>query len=209
MSSKLNVLFLGCAFLAVTACGPGAKITAGKEGAAQALYAASGAASKGQDPYGQPIDFSTNVTYRCREGGEAKLSGFQAVYDFAGSNLSVGQKFSIEYLNCGASKTRAGVAILNGTWDVTQAVATTSGSVDVQQQFKGKIRFEGAMNDYLDADISQTVAVNAADATGGSVAMVLRGSLVDSSGSYTFDESVSVTAGDIDVTVASSSTPNP
>lgn len=203
MSSKLNVGLLVSTFAALSACGPGAKISAGKEGAAQALYSASGAASKGQDPYGQPIDFGITATYKCREGGEATLSGFQTVTDFTGGGVNVGQSFDIAYKNCGTVKTRYGVAILNGTWTTTQAVVTTGTSVDVAQKFKGKILYQGAMDDYLDADIVQTVAVNAADVSTGSVSMVLKGTLSDSSGTYTYDEAVSVTAGDISVTVNS------
>jgi hypothetical protein len=209
MSSKLNVVLAVSCFAGLTACGPGAKMAPGKDSAAQALYGASGAASKGQDPYGQPIDFSLSATYNCREGGTAKLSGFQAVTDFTGGGVSVGQGFDIAYNNCGAVKTRYGVAILNGTWNVTQGVVTGTSSVNVQQSFKGKILYQGAMDDYLDADITQTVAVAATEQTGGSVSMVLVGSLANSSGTYTYDESVSVTAGDIDVQVSSSSAQNP
>lgn len=210
MSKKLNVAIAAVAFAALTACGPGAKIAAGKEGAAQALYGASGAATKGQDPYGQPIDYALTATYKCRQGGEAKLSGFQAVTDLGnltGGGISVGQGFDIQYNNCGAVKTSAGVAILNGKWTVTQAVQTTGTSVDVAQKFKGKILFQGAMDDYLDADVQQIVAVNAADASSGSVSMVLKGTITDSSGTYTYDEAISVTAGDISVTVNSGTNP--
>ena len=203
MSSKLNVVLAVSCFAALTACGPGAKMASGKDAAAQALYGASGAASKGQDPYSQPIDFNLTATYNCREGGTAKLSGFQAVTDFTGGGISVGQGFDIAYKDCGAVKTRYGVAILNGTWNVNQGVVTTSGSVNVQQSFKGKILYQGAMDDYLDADITQTVAVAATEQTGGSVSMVLVGTLANASGTYTYDESVSVTAGDIDVQVSS------
>jgi hypothetical protein len=203
MSKKLNLAIAAIAFAALTACGPGAKIASGKEGAAQALYGASGAASKGQDPYGQPIDYSLTASYKCREGGDAKLSGFSAVTDFTGGGVSVGQSFDIQYNNCGAVKTKAGVAILNGKWTATQGVVTTGTSVDVQQKFKGKILFQGSMDDYLDADVVQTVAVNAADISTGSVSMVLKGTISDSSGTYTYDEAISVTAGDISVTVTS------
>lgn len=202
MSSKLNVGLVVSA-LALCACGPGAKIAAGKEGAAQALYSASGAASKGRDPYSQPIDYGLTATYKCREGGEATLSGFQTVTDFTGGGVNVGQSFDIAYKNCGSVKTKYGVAILNGTWTATQAVVTTGTSVDVAQKFKGKILYQGAMDDFLDADVVQTVAVNASDVTSGSVSMILKGTISDSSGTYTFDEAVSVTAGDISVTVSS------
>jgi hypothetical protein len=208
MSKKLNVAIAAFAFAALTACGPGAKISAGKEGAAQALYAASGPASKGQDPYSQPIDSSLTATYKCREGGEAKLSGFQTAYDFSGG-ISIGQSFNMEYTNCGAVKTKAGVAVLNGKWTATQAVQTSGATVGVAQQFKGKILFQGSMDDYLDADITQTVGVDATDLSTGSVSMVLKGSLADSSGTYNYDEAIAITAGDLEVTVNNTSSQNP
>ena len=207
MSKKLNVAIAAVAFAALTACGPGAKISAGKEGAASALYAASGPASKGQDPYSQPIDTSLSATYKCREGGEAKLSGFQTVTDFSGGGVSVGQSFGIQYNNCGSVKTKYGVAVLNGNWTTTQAVSVVGASADVAQKFKGKILFQGSMDDYLDADVVQTVAVDASDLSTGSVSMVLKGTLADSSGSYSYDEAINVTAGDLSVTVNSGTNP--
>lgn len=206
MSSKLNVVIACCSFIGLVACGPGAKIASGKDGAAQALYAASGASAKGQDPYSQPIDVGLSATYKCREGGEAKLSGFQTVTDFTGGGVSVAQSFDIAYNNCGAVKTKAGVAILNGSWKATQGVVTSSGGVNVAQNFKGKILFQGAMDDFLDVDVVQTVGVSGLDQSSGSVSMVLKGTIADSSGTYTYDEAVSVTAGDLSVTVNASGT---
>ena len=201
MSKHFSVVVAAVAFGGLMACGPGAKISAGKQGAAEALYSASTASANGQNPYGQPIDFSLTSTYKCREGGEATLSGFQTVTGFTGSNVTVAQQFDIAYKNCGAVKTSAGVATLNGTWTTTQGVLTTGTSVDVQQKIKGKILYQGAMDDYVDADIVQTVSASALTATSGGVSMVLKGSITDSSGTYTYDEAVDVTSGNLSVTV--------
>src|SRR6185295_7076296 len=95
---------------------------------------------------------------KCQFGGDAKLAFAVSV-----DPSLVGAKYNIAYNNCGAVKGAAGVANLNGSFDITQSVATTAGSASISQAFKGKVTFGGAYDDFLDADITQSVDVSSTD----------------------------------------------
>ena len=71
----------------------------------------------------------------------------------------------------------------------------------IAQTFKGKITFDGAFNDFLEADIVQSVDVSSLRAAPVQVSVILKGTLTDSSGTYTYDEAVNVTAGNLSVQV--------
>ena len=60
----------------------------------------------------------------------------------------------------------------------------------------------GRDDDVLDIDVSQKVAVGALSQTSGGVSMILKGKVIDTEGTFTFDEAVSVTAGKVSVVVA-------
>lgn len=195
MSRNLQAAAAVVAFALFAGCGPGAKIASNKQAAAEALHSATGPTNGGAGGLALSAD--------CRFGGKTSLQGFQQVFNLGGTNVNVAQQFTVGYQNCAAVETSAGVAVLNGTWTVTQAVNTTSGSAEVEQSVKGRLLFQGALNDFLDADIVQRVSASALTATSGGVSMVLKGTLTDSSGTYSYDESVSVTAGSLSVTINS------
>jgi hypothetical protein len=190
---------------ALVACGPGAKIASGKQAAAEALYAASGATKGGADRLSQPL-LTTDLSVTCQLGGTAKLSGFQAVADTglgSGGALTVGQAFTVTFDHCAAANTESGKAELNGSADVTQSVVVGTGTADVLQKIKGHILYQGAMDDFLDADVTQQISAAALSQANGGVSLTLNGSLADSSGSYQFADAVNVTAGSISVQVSS------
>ncbi len=187
--------------LAFCACGPRAQISGGKQGASEALYAASGPMKGGADKAGSKIDVTGSVDVKCAEGGSATLHGFGVVLGQAGL-ADVAQSFTADYNNCGVM-TGAGVATMNGSLAVVQSVKVATGTVDVDQAIKGKLLWQGACDDFLDIDVSQKVAVGALTQTSGGVSMILKGKVIDSEGTFTFDEAVSVTAGKVSVVVAS------
>lgn len=189
------------AVLVLSACGQGAKIGGGKQGASEALFAASQPTKGGQDK-SQKIDVSGEITVKCPEGGSATLKGFSVVLG-SGGIADIGQKFNASYNQCGV-KTDSGVAGLNGDLEVIQSIKVVSSVVAIEQALKGKLVWQGAIDDFLDMDIVQKVTAGALTQTTGGVAMTLKGQLTDSEGKFTFDEEVSVTAGK--VTVASTST---
>ncbi len=173
------------------ACGPGAKIGGGKQGAAEAFAAASKAAQGGTTRTGSGVDLTGAIAWKCPKGGEARLAGFQMVTGILGGGANVTQKFDIEYSGCGLADSSAGVAVYNGTITVEQAVATAATGVDLDQKFVGKLLVQGAFDDFLDANVSQKVSAGALAGTA-AVAMTLKGTVATSAGSFAFDESLSV-----------------
>jgi len=74
----IRVSALSCLGVCFAACGPGEKIASGKQGAAEALFAASGSTRPGADRLSQPL-LTADLNLDCPLGGHAKLTGFQAV----------------------------------------------------------------------------------------------------------------------------------
>ncbi len=176
------------------ACGPGAKID-GKQGAAEALFAASQPTKANMDTTSSPIDLTGGITWNCPEGGSAKISGAAISFGTSGGSTGV----TISYTNCGLAKSSAGIALYNGELTVSQEVGVTSTTASVSQRFKGKVLVQGAYDDFIDADVSQEVNVGDLGTTGKSVSMRLRGDIATSEGSFSFDQAVEVTSGTISV----------
>ena len=176
-----NMSLLISAFALAACGGPGAKIS-GKDGAAQALFAASTATKNGAERSNTGIDVNGEVTVNCAEGGTAKLSGFSTKVGL-GTGVTLAHEFTITYANCGAAKSDAGVAIYNGNMTVGQNIKASTGSgVTAAQSFKGKVLVQGAFDDFIDADVSQDIEVAKLSSTSGaSVSMKLVGTVATSS----------------------------
>lgn len=194
---KLSPIAVAMSALALAACSPAAKIGNGKQGAAEALYAASMPTSAKTDTAGAGVDVSGSVSFSCPEGGTASLSNFQASLSLD-AGVSFGSKFKLAYDQCGLAKADVGVAVYNGSFDVTRALVAGGGSATYAQTFKGKVLVQGAFDDFLEVDATQNLAASALNGTG-SVAMTLKGTVSVSSGTYTYDEAVNVTAGQLSV----------
>lgn len=192
-------LMVFAAVLALSACGPRAQISGGKQGASEALYAASGPLKGGSDRYGSKIDVTGAITVNCAQGGTVSLNGFGLV--LTGSFTDIKQSFNADYNNCGVM-TASGVASMTGRLAVVQAIAVNSGTVDLDQTIKGKLAWSGACDDFLELDVSQKVTAAALSQTSGGVSMVVKGSVKDTEGTYSFDEAVSVTPGKVSVVVS-------
>lgn len=190
------------AAVGLMACGPGAKIATGKQGAAEALFAASRPTKSAADKSQTPADIGT-ITWNCPKGGTAELSAAGAGINIGGGNTSVGLKLNLKYNGCGLADSDAGIAVYNGSLTLTQSVQVVSSSVSIEQSFAGKVLVQGAFDDYLDANVKQIISAAALE-SGATVDMKLQGSIATSSGSYTFDESISVTSGRLSVQVKSS-----
>ena len=182
------------------ACGPGAKISGGKQGAAEALFAASGPTKGGSTP-GSGVDLTATVNVACPQGGSASLHGFALSTNAGSLGTDIGETFTADYNNCGV-QTKAGVAVLQGSLSVSQAIKVLSGDTEIEQSIKGKVLWGGACDDFLDVDISQNVGVTAFTQTSGGVSMTLKGTVADTEGTFTYDEAVSVTPGTVTVAVS-------
>ncbi len=191
MKRLMVVPFVAAAFLA---CGPGAKIGGGKEGAAQALFAASSVSNSGGSG-GSGIDVG-NVSVSCPKGGKANLSAVVDVNSLSG--LAAGTtNVKISYAECGLAGSDVGTAIYNGALTVAQKFAVTSGSATVSQKFGGKVLLQGAFDDFIDANVTQEIVAGKLSSTSGAVAMKLVGTITTSSGTHSFDEEINVNVGTI------------
>ena len=191
MVKRISMLVVGS--LVMMACGPGAKID-GKQGAADAMFAASQPSKPNASA--SPVD----INAACPHGGTASINGT----GISIGSGSVGTSFNMKYNGCGVAKNDLGVAIYNGELSFTQSFMTSSGNVKVSQGFKGKVLVQGAYDDFLDVDVSQQVAVGDLGASGTGVSVVLKGTITTSEGTFTFDESVNVVAGQISAKINAS-----
>lgn len=202
MKTMMTMAVAAVSAMTMLACGGGAnaKVGGGQAGAAQALAAASAPTKAASERSATPVDLTGDLTWACPHGGQARLSGFQNVSVQGGIGVSVAQAFRVTYESCGLAQSDVGTAIYSGTLDVTQKVEVSQGGVFIDQQLKGRLTIGGAFEDFLDTDVTQRVAVTALDGKG-SVDMELKGSLANSSGSYTYDGSISVTEGSLPAVV--------
>lgn len=202
MKTMMTVAIAAFSAMSMLACGGGAnaKVGGGKEGAAQALAAAAAPTKASGERSATPVDLTGDIDWACPHGGTAKLSGFQDVNVQGGVGVTVAQAFRITYENCGLAQSDVGTALYNGTLDVTQKVDVSAGGVFLDQQLKGRLTIGGAFEDFLDTDVTQRVAVTALGGNG-SVDMELKGSLSNSSGSYSYDGSISVNGGSLPAVV--------
>lgn len=185
--------------LTLVACGPGAKID-GKNGAAEAMLAASQPTKAKADSSSTPVDLTGGITWSCPEGGTAEISG--AGISIGGGNVAA--SVTLTYKNCGLAKSDVGVAVYNGDLTLSQNVTTGGATIGVDQSFKGKVLVQGAFNDFLDANVQQIIAVGDLGTTGTGVQMTLKGTITTSEGTHTFDEAVTVTSGKITAKIEAS-----
>jgi hypothetical protein len=195
MSRIIRFSLLAAAATALVACGGGAKLGGGKEGAAKALFEASQPAGKGGNSNSQSllkalasgVDTTGNleVSVNCSQGGSVKLK-----LDLTGGSQSGTFKYEIEYNSCnedGANK-------FNGKMTMEMSFVGVGTSLEIAMRLKGKIEISGEIDDFIDADVTETIAVSATSATSGTVTIKLNGSIKTSEGSYTYtNETVTIT----------------
>ena len=173
----------------ISGCAGAAKVGGGKDGAAAALSAASKPTRSGADRAATPVDLPA-LNYTCPEGGTATLSDFTSEIVGNATGGSVAQVFTLTYQACGLAKSEAGVAIYDGSFKVEQQIEGTAAGGTVSQRFSGRVTISGAFADFLEADVTQTLSASALGTDGASMKLV--GTLKNAGGSYSYDESLSV-----------------
>lgn len=191
-----RVLMIVVGSFALMACGPGAKID-GKQGAAEALLAASQPSKAKADKSATPADLTGGITWNCPQGGSSEIKGASLSIGTGGVAAGVTMAFN----GCGIAKSDVGVAIYNGEMNLAQNITTGGGTVGISQTLKGKITVQGAYDDFLDADVEQIVKVGDLGTSGTGVAMHLKGTIKTSEGTFTFDEDLTVMSGTISAKV--------
>jgi hypothetical protein len=183
----------------LTACG-GAKLGGGKEGAAQAAFQASQSAGRGSKTGQSLVEkalasgaTSITLTADCAKGGKASLT----LSTTANTNAPVGAlTYTITYDACNEDGQNEYSGSMT-TWmkfdfDVTNTTASGSFTIGM----KGKLTIEGEVSDFIDADVTLTMAFSATSAHSGSVQLVTNGSIKTSEGNYTYaNETITITAG--------------
>ena len=193
--SFIRLSVLAVASAALVACGGGAKLGGGKEGAAKALFEASQPAGKG----GQgnllkalasgAAGVEAEVRVDCAQGGSVKLK-----LDLTSIDQNSGSfKYELEYNGCNEDGANEFDGKMTMEFKFVTDGATTA---KVDLKLKGKIEISGEINDYLDADVTETIDVAATGANSGSVTVKLNGTIKTSTESYTYtNESITITVG--------------
>lgn len=183
--------------LALTACGGGAKLGGGKDGAAQALFQASRPASSSKGAasklYSSGIT-AGEVSVNGQKSGTAKLS-FD-ITDFGQNTTSGSLKFTITYDNFSDDGKNYYSGSMTVTEDFNIQVAGSAVSGGVALTMKGKINISGDISDFVDANITETVDFSSLSNQTGTVNVVLDGTIATSTESYAYSkETINFTAG--------------
>lgn len=193
MKNGIRLALVAAFTLAVTSCAPGARLGGGKEGAAEALFQASSPATGARGAALQAFKsgaFTGSIKVDGRKSGSATLSA-----DVIASVKQGEVAYSVKYDNFSDD----GKVFYNGTLTVGVGfkfdVSDDAASGDVQISFKGRLKMSGEIDDFLEADITETLAFSAIAASGASVSIVLDGTIQTATETHTYaNETLSFTA---------------
>ena len=206
MLRTIRFSLLAVATTALVACGGGAKLGGGKEGAAKALFEASQPAGKGGNTSSQSLlrnglglslnGLSSNIAditgdleveVACSQGGAVKL---KLDLSSAGTGSQTGSfKYDLEYKDCNED----GVNKFKGKMTMEFIFAGTETSIDLSLRLKGKIEISGDIDDFIEADVTETFSASATSATSGTVSIKLNGTIKTSEGNYVYNnESITI-----------------
>jgi hypothetical protein len=194
MTRFTRLTMLSAMTAGLVACGGGAKLGGGKEGAAQAAFQASQPAGRGGTTAQRLLDQAmasgaVNITLsaNCAKSGKASL-----VLD---AN-TIGQDGSLNYTVNYESCNEDGKNEYDGTMATSMKFTFndtnyTSGAFIIGM--KGKLTIEGEVSDFVDADIRLTMDFAATSARSGTVRLVADGFVKTSESTYTYDASQPLT----------------
>jgi hypothetical protein len=191
---RLTVVSAMAAGLA--ACGGGAKLGGGKEGAAQAAYQASKPLGRNGNTAQRLVDQAlasgaTNVTLsaNCTRGGKASL-----VLDASNIGQNGVLTYNVTYDACNED----GKNEYDGTMEASLKfdMDPKSGSGSLISTLKGKLTIEGEISDFIDANVKLTMSVTSSSTSSGNVKLVMDGTVKTSGGSHTYaNETLDISAG--------------
>jgi hypothetical protein len=202
MKRFVRLTLLSALAAGLAACGGGAKLGGGKEGAAQAAFQASqpvgrsGSSTQGLLDQALASGATTiTVTANCTHGGKASLS---MDLTQGGSNSST-LNYDIKYDACNedGKNTYTGTMKTTLTMDITLDGSNASASLIFKMN--GKLNIEGDISDYVEAtNLTLTMNATASSTHSGSVTLTLNGAIKTSTESYTYsNELLSVIAGEL------------
>ena len=196
MKHGIRLALAAAVSLTLASCAPGARLGGGKEGAAEALFQASSPATAARGAALRALKsgaVNADIKVTGQKGGTATLA--VDVLGNIGSLPSGAVAFKVKYDNFSDD----GKVFYNGTINLAVGfdfdATDDSASGNVEMKFKGKLEMSGEISDFLDADITETVAFSVMAKSGASVSVVLDGSIQTATEKHTYSkETVSFTA---------------
>jgi hypothetical protein len=200
MTRFTRLTMLSAMAAGLVACGGGAKLGGGKEGAAQAAFRASQPAARGGQTSQQLLEKAlasgaTNVSFSasCANGGKANLT-------LDATNIGQNGEFnySVSYDNCNEDGKNEYNGTMAMSFKVTSDISNGTISASIITGMKGKLTIEGDVSDFIDANVKLTMDVSATATRSGSVKLVLDGTVKTTEGNYVYaNETLNITAGEL------------
>jgi hypothetical protein len=193
MINAFRLSIVAAVALTLTACG-GAKLGGGKQGAAEALFQASGPAASTKGAAARMLQ-SGAVTGEVKVDGQ-KSGSATLSFDVSDSDSTNGYfAYNVKYDNFSddGKNYYSGQMALKLKFDFNITQTSAAGSMVLTM--KGKINISGEISDFLDADITETVDFSALSSQSGSVTVKLDGRIATSTETHTYaNETISFTA---------------
>jgi len=186
MTRFTRLTMLSAMAAGLVACGGGAKLGGGKDGAAQASYQASKPTGRFGQTSQQLVEkalasgaATLALTADCSKGGKVSL---KLDVDTVGQNGAL--NYDVTYDDCSED----GKNEYNGTvaTSLRFAIDENFSSFSFITTMKGKLTIEGEISDFVDMDTKLTMDISATSATAGNVKMVIDGTVKTSTGTYTY-----------------------
>ena len=200
---KMNTIrrmTLAAVALGLTACGGGAKLGGGKQGAAQAAFQASQSAGRGSKTGQALVDQAlasgaANLTLsaNCARSGRAHLT-----LDLGATPQAGFLHYVVRYEDCnedGQNEYNGQMATTMGfNLDLDSGSALGAFTIDM----KGKLTIDGAVSDFIDADVRMSMDFAATSLRTGSVKLMLDGTIATSTQRHEYKhEVIATTAGEL------------
>lgn len=195
MTRFTRLMVLSAMTLGLVACG-GAKLGGGKEGAAQAAFQASQPTGRKGTTAQSLVEkalasgaASVAISADCAHSGKATLA-----LNLDGGTQVGAINYTVTYDACNED----GQNEYNGTMATSIMISGTATSASLAIGMKGKLTIDGDINDFIDADVTLTMAITASSAHSGSVSIETNGTIKTTDGSYTYNhETFNLTAGEL------------
>jgi hypothetical protein len=205
MTRFVRMSLFSALMVGLAACGGGAKLGGGKEGAAQAVFQASQPAGRSGSTNGQALlaqalasgASSISVTASCSKGGSATLA-LDVDETVTDPDAMFSLTYDITYNDCNED----GKNSYDGTMRTTMnGYASSDGNManfSMSYTMKGRLDISGEVSDFVDADITMTMSATASSTHTGSVAITIDGTITTSTLPYVYNnERINITAGEL------------
>jgi hypothetical protein len=197
MTRFTRLTMLSAMAAGLVACGGGAKLGGGEDGAAQAAYQASKPTGRFGTTSQQLVEralasgATANATFtaNCTKGGKASLT-----LDAINFGQNGALNYSVSYDDCSED----GKNEYNGriASSLRFAFHEDFGGFSFITTMKGKLTIEGEISDFIEMDTTLTMDVGATSTTTGNVRLLVDGTVTTSGGSYTYvNKSLDLSAG--------------